>query len=325
VRVRRPLTLLPAALALLAAALALAGCTASPPDEGAAAAAEPPRTEVAVEPTAETSAPAEPATASPARELVYVEGARDVSFTPPLSAEAYIAIDADTGRVLVARRERERRPVASLTKIMTALIVIERGDLRKKLRVAREATFVEPSLEGLKAGRWYERRLLLYSALMVSANDSAAALAYDAGDGSINRFFRMMNSRARELGMTDTTYRSASGLEDELNLSSARDQAIVSRAALENSIFARIVRTRHKVVDWPPPTYSKEWVNHNKMLFSYAGTFGVKTGYTAAAGACLAVAVRRGGHSVIAVVLGSNAIWADMPRLVDAAFKRIGA
>jgi D-alanyl-D-alanine carboxypeptidase len=321
VSVRRPLTLLPTALALLLAALSLAGCSASPPDESDAAAADLPRTEASVEPAAETSA----AAVATAKGLVYAEGAHDVSFTPRLSAESYIAIDADTGRILVARRERQRRPIASLTKIMTALVVIEQGNLGGKLRVPREATFVEPSLEGLKAGRWYERRLLLYSALMVSANDSAVALAYDAGAGSINRFFRMMNARARALGMTDTNYRSASGLNDETNFSSARDQAIVSRAALQYPVFARIVRTRHKVVDWPPPTYAKEWVNHNKMLFSYAGTYGVKTGYTTSAGACLSVAVRRGGHSVIAVVLGSKAIWADMPRLVDAAFERIHA
>jgi D-alanyl-D-alanine carboxypeptidase len=318
------MALLVAASALLVAALGFSACsTAPPPESDAAAAPTPPPLETAVEPLAETSP--ESAT-EPARiELVYSEGSRAVAFKPRLSAEAYIAIDADSGRVLVAYRDRDRRPIASLTKIMTGLLVAEEGELRRKIRVPPEATRVEPNREGLKAGRRYERRLLLYSALMVSANDSAVTLAYDAGGGSIGRFFRMMNARARELGMTDTKYRSASGLNDETNVSSARDQAIVSRAALENPAFARIVRTRYKLVEWPPPTHAKEWVNHNKMLFSEPGTYGIKTGYTSKAGACLAVAVHRDGRSVIAVVLGSKNIWADMPRLVDAAFERIDA
>jgi D-alanyl-D-alanine carboxypeptidase len=316
VSVRRPL------IPLLAAALAcgLAACSSGEPPGNEAVVA--PTSTAEVEAVAETAAAA---TQAPEDGLVYADGAHDVVIVPRLTAEAFIAIDADSGRILVARRERLRRPVASLTKIMTALLVIERGDLGGAVRVPAEATQVEPNREGLKKNRRYERRLLLYSALMVSANDSAVALAYDAGGGSIGRFYRMMNARARALGMTDTTYRSASGLNDDANLSSARDQAILSREALENPVFAKIVRTRRKVVEWPPPTHAKEWINHNKMLFTYAGTYGIKTGYTAEAGGCLAVAVRRNGHSVIAVLLGSKNIWAEMPRLVDAAFRQIGA
>jgi D-alanyl-D-alanine carboxypeptidase len=232
-------------------------------------------------------------------------------------------MDADTGEVLIARRDRQRRPIASLTKVMTALLVIERGELNRKARVPPQAVSVEPNKEGLGRGRWYTRRLLLYSALLVSANDSAVTLAYDAGGGSMARFYKEMNARARELGMTDTHYASASGLEDDVNVSSARDQAILAREALENQLFAQIVRTPRRVVDWPPPTHKKEWRNHNRMLTSYPGTYGVKTGFTTTAGGCLAVAVRRDGHEIIAVILDSRRIWVDMPRLVDAAFERI--
>ena len=175
------------------------------------------------------------------------------------------------------------------------------------------------------SGRWYPRRLLLYSALLESANDSAEALAYGAARGDIDRFYERMNERAEELGMTDTVYHSASGLEDETNLSSARDQAILARDALENRTLAKMVRTRRKVVDWPPPTYAKEWVNHNRLLGSYEGAYGVKTGYTRKAGACLLAAARRDGHSVIAVVLNSRNIWRDMPILLDEAFARLDA
>lgn len=324
VRARRPLAL----LLLLAAgglavglALAFRGGDPAPVDEASAAAAAP----APPPPPAATVEPQEPAAAAGGRgyELTYGDGARSVVFEPRLTARAYIAVDAGSGEILVARRERQRRPFASLTKIMTALLVIEDGELDRKVRVPVEATRVEPNREGLRKRRWYARRLLLWSALLGSANDSADTLAYAAGGGSLARFYRRMNERARELGMTDTTYRSASGLNDETNLSSARDQVLLVREALRNPLLARIVRTRTKRVRWPAPTHAREWVNHNKMLWTYEGTVGVKTGYTSKAGACLAVAVERGGHTVFAVVLGSRDIWADMPRLVDAAFERL--
>ena len=326
VRVRRPLAL----LAVLVAAglgvglpLALGGA-----DEPPAASATPPASSAGVLETA-TESPAtaplveEPETKQALAPLFYGPDAHEVELRPKLTARAFIALDAGTGQILVARHERQPLPVASLTKIMTGLLVIEAGELARKVRVPAEATRVEPNLEGLRAGRWYVRKQLLYSALLESTNDTAETLAYGASGGSISRFYRLMNERARELGMTDTTYRSASGLNDDTNLSSARDQAIVARQALENPVFASIVRTRVRRVSWPPPTYAKEWVNHNKMLWTYEGTYGVKTGYTTLAGGCLAVAVRRGEHSVIAVVLGSDNIWADMPRLVDEAFARL--
>lgn len=312
--------LAPLCLALVAAAAALAsaGCSGS----SSARAVAPPGTGAV---TATTAAETESrAVEDGPAALAYAVGAHDVAFEPRLRARSYIALDAVTGEVLVARRERRRLPIASLTKIMTALLVIEAGDLDRKVRVPAQATNVEPNREGLVKGRWYRRKLLLYSALMVSANDSAATLAYAAGGGSIDRFYRLMNAKARALGMTDTVYRSASGLNDDTNVSSARDQAILAGAALANPLFAAIVRTHRRLVDWPPPTYRKEWINHNRMLVTYPGTYGVKTGYTSRAGGCLAVAVRRDGHAVIAVILGSRNIWADMPRLVDEAFARLG-
>ena len=273
-----------------------------------------------VEPAVEAELDVEAARPAP---LAYADGAFAVAIKPELTAASYIAIDNDTREILIAKNDRHPRPIASLTKVMTALIVIEAGQLARKARVPVEATRVEPNREGLIAGRWYRKKLLLYSALLASANDSADTLAAHVGEGSLKRFYRLMNARARKLGMTDTVYTSASGLNDVTNLSSARDQALVASEALASPVFALIVRTHRRLVDWPPPTYKKEWLNHNRMLVTYPGTYGVKTGYTSVAGGCLVVAVRRDGHDVIAVVLGSKNIWADMPRLVDAAIKRI--
>ncbi len=241
-----------------------------------------------------------------------------------LSATSYIAVDAETGAIILARQEHVRRPIASLTKMMTGLLAIESGDLARKVRVPKVATQVEPNLDGLRPKRWYSLRLLLYSALLESNNDAAATLGYHVGEGSLARFYAKENARAVDLGMSETTYASASGLNDDTNLSTAYDQAILGRFALSNPAFRRIVGTRRKFFRWPPPTYGKEYVNHNRMLASYAGTYGIKTGYTSKAGGCLAVAVRRGGRSIVAVALGSRNIWSDMPKLVDRAFAKLG-
>ena len=271
-------------------------------------------------------APAGAAAASPppASPVVYAGDARTVRFEPGLRSPAYVAIDADTGEVLIARRERARLPIASLTKVMTGLLVAESGHLERRATVPKDAPLVEPNRDDLVPGRRYRRDVLLYSTLMVSANDSALTLATDEGGGSAVRFYERMNRRARELGLSDTVYASANGLDDRHNLSTALDQALLARAALRNPTFARIVRTPYRLQPWARPTIAKDYVNHNRMLRTYPGTYGVKTGWTTRAGGCLVVAVRRNGHHVIGVVLRSKNVWADMPRLIDAAFRRVG-
>jgi D-alanyl-D-alanine carboxypeptidase len=237
-----------------------------------------------------------------------------------ITAPSFVAVDAASGRILLARNATVRRPIASLTKVMTGLVVIERGGLGKRVLATRAAVRVEDYREGLKIGGHYRRLTLLRSSLMVSANDSATALAIDAGAGSLRRFYALMNARARSAGLTGTTYASASGLDDDHNLSTAVDQALLARVALRNPTFASIVGTARYVTRWPAPTYRKIWVNHNKMLTAAPGTYGVKTGWTTRAGGCLIVAQRRGGRSVIGVLLASKSIWSDMRMLLDAAF-----
>jgi D-alanyl-D-alanine carboxypeptidase (penicillin-binding protein 5/6) len=237
-----------------------------------------------------------------------------------ITARSYVAIDADSGTLLLARRPTARRPIASLTKVMTGLLTIEHGHLRARVDVTPRAERVEDYREGLVPGRRYRRITLLRSALMVSANDSATALAIDGGGGSLHRFYALMNAKARAVGLTDTTYASASGLDDLHNLSTALDQARLARVAMQNRTFAAIVGTRRFVTRWAAPTYAKVWINHNKMLSSAPGTYGVKTGWTTRAGGCLIIAQRRGGRSVIAVVLDSKSIWSDMQKLLRVAF-----
>ena len=253
-----------------------------------------------------------------------VPASRTVATPSKVLAPSFVAIDAASGRVLASRGASIRRPIASLTKVMTALTVIERGNLEGRLVVTPQATQVEPYNEGLVAGRSYTRDTLLWSALLASSNDSATALAIDAGGGSLTAFYALANARARSLGMTSTTYASASGLDDFRNLSTAMDQATLARAALQNPTFANMVSTRTHWTKWAAPTRAKLWVNHNKMLGTTPGTYGVKTGWTTRAGGCLIVALRRGDASVIGVLLGSPSIWPDMNALMTAAFNRLG-
>jgi D-alanyl-D-alanine carboxypeptidase (penicillin-binding protein 5/6) len=310
-------------LVLVTVAALAAGLVLASRDDSSAAPSDPAATSSGESSTeSEAREPAQAETAEPAVSsrtgLVYDERARDIE--PGISAQAYIAIDAETGRVLIAHRDRQKRPIASLTKMMTALVTIERGGPDATVEIPYVATQVEPNLAGFMAGQAVTRRVLLWATLLESANDAAVALAYDGGNGSLARFFRKMNARARQLGMSDTRYRSASGLEDAVNWSSARDQAILARAALEEPLFAKMVSTKRKrLADWPTGS-ARELVNHNELLSEYAGTYGVKTGFTTKSGNCLVAAVRRNGQSIVAVVLGSQSIYYDMPRLVDKAF-----
>jgi D-alanyl-D-alanine carboxypeptidase (penicillin-binding protein 5/6) len=244
-------------------------------------------------------------------------------FSPGLTAQSYLSVNLRNGVVIYAKEPHQQRPIASLTKIMTGLLAAEQGNLAVPIRVPRAATLVEPTRDDLVAGGRYTRRMLLNSALMISANDSAYTLGYDLGGGSMQRFYGLMNHAAADLGMADTRYASANGLDDKVNHSSANDQAIVAWYALGNPVFRQVVATRKKRVRWAAPTNVKEYRNHNRMLFGYRGTYGVKTGYTTAAGACLVVAVRRGNRNVLGVLLGSKNIWSDMPRLIDATLSKL--
>ena len=258
-------------------------------------------------------------------DLIYPSDVSGGPFSPGLTAQSYLSVNLANGAVIFARKPHEKRPIASLTKVMTGLLAAEQGNLSVKVRVPRAATQVEPTRDDLRAGGRYTRSMLLNSALMISANDAADTLGYDLGDGSMKRFYSLMNGAAHDLGMADTTYASANGLDDADNRSSANDQAIMAWYALGNRTFARVVSTKVKRVPWAAPIHVKEYRNHNRMLFGYKGTYGVKTGFTTAADACLVVAVRRGNRNVLGVLLGSNDIWADMPRLIDATLNNVPA
>ncbi len=234
-------------------------------------------------------------------------------------APAAILVDANSGRVLWAKRAHERRPIASTTKIMTALLALREVPWRSTVTVDRRATRVPLVREGLRAGERVAAWKLFYSLLLYSGNDDAAQLAISAA-GSIHAFLRQMNEEARRLGLRDTHYTSPSGVIDRGNYSTAWDLAALTRYALRNPRFRRLVRTKRIEVRWAPPTNAKIYVNNNWLLQTYRGADGVKTGYTSKAGWCLVASATRRGRTLIAVVLDSPTMYADATRLLNLGF-----
>jgi len=236
-----------------------------------------------------------------------------------VTAKGAILIDASDGSVLWAKNEHRRLQIASTTKIMTAIVAMERLRPHDVVTVDRSVTRVQPFKEGLRPGEKVEAWKLFYGALLISGNDTALALAIGAG-GTRSRFVALMNEKAKALGLKDSHFRSPSGLLDRDNFSSAWDMASLARYAMWNPRFRAVVRTRVKRVPWAAPTYAKIYVNHNHLLRSYPGADGVKTGWTTLAKHCLVASAQRGGVHLIAVVLGADDMYGDVKRLLDYGF-----
>jgi D-alanyl-D-alanine carboxypeptidase len=234
-------------------------------------------------------------------------------------APAAILVDADTGRVLWAQRPHERRKIASLTKIMTATLALREVPWQSRVTVARSVTRVPLVREGLRTGERVKAWKLFYALLLYSGNDDANQLAISSA-GSVHAFLRQMNDEARTLGLRDTHYTSPSGIRDRGNYSTPWDLAALTRYAFRNPRFNRLVRTKVIHVRWSAPTNSKIYVNNNFLLHQYAGTNGVKTGYTHEAGWCLVASATRHGRRLIAVVLDSPNMDADARRLLNLGF-----
>ncbi len=242
---------------------------------------------------------------------------------PRVSAPAAILADLDTGQVLFAKNAGQSRPIASVTKIMTALLVLRRRAPDDVVKVSPHAAAPLGSNGlselGLAPGERITVGELTWALLLQSANDAALALAEDVA-GSVGRFVARMNAEARRLGMQETRFSSPSGLDDR-GYSSARDLVTLTRAAYAATPrFGRIVATRFHDVPSPkgPPRHIQ---NRNVLLWLYPGAIGVKTGYTSKAGFCVVAAAERDGRRLIAVVLGApGEPFSDAAALLDYGF-----
>lgn len=248
-------------------------------------------------------APARPAAAAP----------------PPVTAESYVLMDVCTGEILFGNNVHRRMEPASTTKILTAIVAIERGKLDDRVTVSEHAARADGSSIWLKAGETRTVRELLYGLLLSSGNDAAIALAeHVAGDEQ--KFMGWMNEKARELGATETTFVNPNGLPDPGHLTTVLDMAVIARYALHNPFFSQIVQTRHFSMPWPEHEWDRALTNHNKMLWRYSGADGVKTGYTRSAGHCLVTSATRDGQQLLAVVFKSRDIYADTSALLNWGF-----
>jgi serine-type D-Ala-D-Ala carboxypeptidase (penicillin-binding protein 5/6) len=239
---------------------------------------------------------------------------------PSVSAKAAIVVSADDGRVVYAKNEHDRLPIASTTKIMTSLLTLEAAEVNNRvITVTPEMIRVEGSSMGLRAGDKLTLYDLAVGMLMVSGNDAANTAALSIG-GTIENFAAMMNAKAASLGMKDTHYVTPSGLDDKEHYSSAYDLALLTRAALQNTQFANIVRQKSIQVHFLNPNMTHSYGNHNKLLSFYQYCTGVKTGFTKKSGRCLVSSAEKDGVRLIAVTLNDPNDWEDHEKLLDYGF-----
>lgn len=248
---------------------------------------------------------------------------------PEVSAQSAVVLTADTGTVLFEKDGHTPRPVASTTKIMTALLALEaaqeRGD--PLVDITQEMVAVEGSSMGLQAGDSISLTGLAAGMLLASGNDAANAAALYL-DGSLESFAARMNQRAAALGMEDTHFVTPSGLDGEDaqglgHLSTAYDMALLARAALENQAFRQLCSSPSLAVEFAEPVKRVTYTNHNKLLTQYQGCVGVKTGFTKEAGRCLVSAAERDGALLIAVTLNAPNDWEDHAALLDYGFTQV--
>jgi serine-type D-Ala-D-Ala carboxypeptidase (penicillin-binding protein 5/6) len=237
--------------------------------------------------------------------------------------EAGLLFDLDTGRVLWRHNPSRVLPIASLTKMMTALLVAERVPRDGRVRITPETLRYTGSGVGLlPRGKLIGVQTMLHGLLLVSGNDAAIALAQRAAGGSVRRFVRLMNQRARAMGLACTRFSTPSGIRDAGNHSCAGDLAALARAVLRTPRLARIVRRRSAVLPFPIKGGKLYLFNTNPLLRArYRGTTGVKTGYTVAAGRCLVATVQRGTTRLGVVLLHSRDPGRQARRLLDRGFR----
>ena len=251
---------------------------------------------------------------------------------PDVAARAAVLMNADTGEILFAKEPHLRLPPASTTKVLTALLTMERLDPNSRVQASPQAASTAPSRIGLRAGETASTQDLLYGLLLKSGNDAAETLAEAAG-GSVYGFADLMNAKAWQIGARDSHFMNPHGLPDEEHYSTAYDMALIFRHAMNYAMFSDIVRTRSATlrIDSGQGPYGDsrlvQVVNHNRLLSSYEGTRGGKTGFTLKARRCFVGEVDRGGVRLIVSIMNSpnsGTLWQDARTLLDYGFARSG-
>ena len=234
-----------------------------------------------------------------------------------ISAKAAVVINGDTGDILYSVNSDVRLPMASTTKIMTALVLLENcKDLDAEIVTTKEMVTVEGSSMGLLPGDTVSYRALLYGMMLSSGNDAANTVAISVG-GSIDGFVDLMNKKTEDLGLKSTHFKTPSGLDAEEHYTTAYELAIIASEALKKPEFQKAVSSKSATLNYGNPPYRRTISNHNKLLKMYDDVVGVKTGFTKKSGRCLVSAAKKDGKFVIAVTLNDGDDWADHRFLLD--------
>lgn len=249
-----------------------------------------------------------------------IETSSDGIQIPTINSRAYVVIDRKSNTILVGKNENQKKKMASTTKIMTALVVIEHTNLSDTVEISKKAASTGGSRLGLKTGDKLTVSDLLYGLMMRSGNDAAVALAEHVA-GSITDFANLMNEKANSLGLSNTHFVTPHGLDEDEHYTTAYELALLSNYAMNNEIFAKIVGTKTYTITING--YPKTLSNTNELLGSLNGVYGIKTGFTNGANRCLVTCCKRGDMDIICVVLGADTKkyrTTDSIKLIEYAF-----
>ncbi len=239
---------------------------------------------------------------------------------PDINAAGAVLMEATTGRVLTDIDMDKQLPMASTTKIMTALVALERGNLSDMVTVSSRASGVTGSSIHLQVGEKITLENLLYGLMLASGNDAAVAIAEHIG-GSVSGFAELMNGRAKEIGAKNTHFVTPNGLHDDAHYTTAYDLGLIACEAMKNAKFAQIVSTQYyNTPGEGDGGRSRSLKNNNKIIFQFDGGNGVKTGFTRPAGRCLVSAAKRGGMQLVAVVLNCGDMFPESMELLEYGF-----
>lgn len=234
-------------------------------------------------------------------------------------AKAAVVVDSSSMEVLFEKNKDEKLSMASTTKIMTCLLAVEYGRLDETVEVTQKMCGSEGTSIGLKAGYKITLKNLLYGMMLESGNDAADAVAVFIA-GSKENFASMMNSKAKEIGMKNTSFVTPSGLDDENHYTTAYDMALLSAYAVKNPDFLSICSAKTMRVDFISPDITVTFSNHNRLLRSYDGALGIKTGFTKKSGRCLVSYAKRNSVGLVAVTLKDPDDWNDHRKMLDYGF-----
>lgn len=231
-----------------------------------------------------------------------------IAMAKDITPEAHnvIAIDAQSKKILYEKKGFENVPMASTTKMITALVAINYGDLDQDVIISKNAASIRGSKVGYKVDEKIKLRELIWGLMFKSGNDAAIAIAESLG-GSIDGFSVMMNDFAKTIGIIDSNFQSPHGLDSSMHFSTAYDLAVLGAKAMENPIFREIVSTKELSKD--KYGFSRDYRNINKILWKIPNANGIKTGYTGQAGKCLVTSINHEGKDIIIVVLNCPQRW----------------